>query len=95
MIPEVVAVEALDNQRLHVTFADGRAGDIGLRDVVSLTGVFAPLVNQELFRSVYVDHDLGTVAWPGGVDIDPVALYAGITGQTPIEIIAAEQTIRR
>jgi len=95
MIPEVVAVEALEDQRLHVTFADGRAGDIGLRDVVALTGVFAPLVDPELFRRVYVDHDLGTVAWPGGVDIDPVALYASITGQTPLQIIAAEQRIRR
>ena len=37
--------------------------------------------DSSTFDQVYVDADLGTVAWPGGADIDPDVLYSAATGQ--------------
>jgi hypothetical protein len=31
--------------------------------------------NPELFRSVRVDEELGTIVWPNGADLDPNVLY--------------------
>jgi hypothetical protein len=41
--------------------------------------VFEPLRSDpELFRSVHVDQELGTVVWPTGADICPDVLYEGL-----------------
>lgn len=38
--------------------------------------VFEPLLTDpELFRRVEVDHELGTIVWPTGADMDPVVLH--------------------
>jgi hypothetical protein len=38
--------------------------------------VFEPLRRDpELFRRVRVDHELGTVVWPNGADLDPDVLH--------------------
>lgn len=71
-IPRVVAVEVRPPYGLRLTFHDGALRDIDLAD--ELWGpMFQPLRDPELFAQVCVDH--GTVAWPNGVDLDPVVLH--------------------
>jgi hypothetical protein len=44
--------------------------------------------NPDLFRQVRVDHELGTIVWPNGADMDPDVLRgdfeaAGSTAPAP------------
>jgi hypothetical protein len=50
--------------------------------MIPLSGVFAPLISESFFRQMRVDPELGAVVWPNGADLDPVVLYAEITGQS-------------
>jgi len=41
-----------------------------------LTGVLKPLLDTDFFGRVYIDS--GAVAWPGGIDLAPDAMYAEV-----------------
>ena len=71
----VTEVRALADYRLSVRFADGTAGEVdaSLMILGESAGVFAPLRDPTLFARVYIDH--GAVAWPGGLDLAPDAMY--------------------
>jgi hypothetical protein len=38
-------------------------------------GVFARLSEPHEFAKMYVDPELGTIVWPGNLDLDPDVLY--------------------
>ena len=78
---DVVEVQPLDGYRLRLKFEDGAVGEVDVAELVTFQGVFAPLADKAAFDQVYVDADLGTVAWPDGADIDPDVLYSLATGQ--------------
>lgn len=71
---------ALPNFRLHVTFVDGTAGEVVLDKLLERSDigrtVFAPLREDATFDQAKVV--LGTVTWPGGVDLAPDAMYDAI-----------------
>jgi len=71
---DIVEARALDGYRLWVRFDDGVET---VADVSGLVGhgVFEAWRDPEFFGRVYVDPELGTVAWPGGLDLAPDALY--------------------
>lgn len=72
--PDVVDAQYLDGYRVRVTFADGLTGVVDLS--AELWGeVFEPLLDLELFKSLRVDAELGTVVWPNGADLAPEFLY--------------------
>ena len=81
MLKDIVAVEPLDGYRLKLRFEDGAEGLVDVKQLVSFTGVFAPLSDPKEFASVQVSTELGTVCWPCGADLDPDVLYALVTGQ--------------
>lgn len=81
MLVDVIDVRPLDAYRLRLTFEDGVQGDVDIANLVTFTGVFAPLAEQHYFRQVAVNPDSGTVCWPNGADIDPDVLYSQATGQ--------------
>jgi Protein of unknown function (DUF2442) len=74
----VAGVEALPGSRLRVRFLDGLEGVVDMSALIASpnAGVFAPLADSEAFNRVFVA--LGAVCWPGGLDIAPDAIYAGI-----------------
>ena len=49
-------------------------------------GVFERLRDPEEFAKVRVQHEFGTVEWPGDVDLDPDGLYARLRG-LPIDAV--------
>ena len=71
-------VEVLEPFRVRLRFTNGAAREVDL--TVYLRGpVFEPIRNDPaVFRSVKVDPELGTIAWPNGADIDPDVLYRGL-----------------
>jgi hypothetical protein len=79
----VAAVQAKPDLRLEVTFADGTAGEVRLREFLegraTLGTVFEPLRDPEVFARVGVE--LGAVRWPNGAELAPDAMYDAIRAQ--------------
>ena len=87
MLKDIVDVEVMDGYRLHLRFDDGLDGIINVAVLVDFTGVFAPLRDDDYFRKVRVNPELGTICWPNGADLDPDVLYSLISREP---IVVAE-----
>ena len=72
---EVRTVRPLEKFQVLLEFSTGEQKIVDLEPF--LRGpIFEPLrQNPELFRSVRVDEELGTIVWENGADIDPDVLY--------------------
>jgi hypothetical protein len=70
----ITDVEVIGEHELRLTFEDGLVGDVALGDD-EWRGVLAPLRDPEFFARVEVDSQLGTVVWPGNLDLAPEPLY--------------------
>ena len=70
--PSVIPV--VRSQGTGAATAD-RAAEVDIARLVSFAGVFEPLLDPQVFASVQVSSDLGTIVWPTGADIDPLVLY--------------------
>ena len=71
----VTQVEPLAGHWLRLTFGDGAVHEVDLAGVLGAGGVFAAIRDdRHVFESVTVDHEFGTVVWPGHVDLDPDVL---------------------
>lgn len=62
---------------VRVMFADGEVRDVDITPLLD-TEAFAPLRDPAVFGQVRVDDEIGTIAWPGGVDLDPSVIYAAL-----------------
>jgi len=71
----VISVEVVRDFVLRLSFSDGTSRELDLEG--NLWGpVFEPLRDDPaLFAQVRVDHELGTIVWPNGADMDPVVLH--------------------
>jgi Protein of unknown function (DUF2442) len=77
-IPDLVHitdVEVIGDYVLRLTFEDGTVGDVSFEDR-EWQGVFEPLSDPRRFAEVVVDSQMGTIAWPSGLDMAPEPLYA-------------------
>jgi hypothetical protein len=75
---DVIEVKPEPGYRLFVRFRDGLAGRVQLQRE-ELTGALAALLDERFFGRVFID--CGAVAWPGGIDLAPDAMYAQVAGQ--------------
>ncbi|MGH8573694.1 MAG: DUF2442 domain-containing protein [Gammaproteobacteria bacterium] len=72
----VTEVEPLEGHSIRAAFSDGDVKEIDLSELLAAGGVFAPIhAQREVFEKVAVNHESGTVEWPGEVDLDPEVLY--------------------
>ncbi|MCB1019150.1 MAG: DUF2442 domain-containing protein [Bryobacterales bacterium] len=83
MLRDVAEARALDSYRLALCFDDGQTGEVDVRDIVPIDGVFAPLSDPDFFAQVRVNAELGCVEWPNGADLETQVLYSRVTGQVP------------
>lgn len=84
-LSRITHVEPLRDFVLRLDFDDGTTRDVDLES--RLWGpVFEPLRrDQDLFRRVFVDRELGTIVWPNGADMDPDVLHGDYEPATPAE----------
>jgi hypothetical protein len=88
---DVTRVQALPNRHLDLTFENGFHGVVEMDLVVkNYTGVFAPLLQDDYFKQVTLNTELGTVVWPNGADLCPDVLYSQATGIAIIDISREE-----
>ncbi len=81
MLHRIVQVEARPAYRVWVQFQDGVEGEVDLSDLVG-KGVFRAWDDPREFARVSIDEESGTIAWPGGIDLAPDALYRDVAGVT-------------
>ena len=75
-LPQVTRVEPLDKRWVRLWFNDGAVKDVDLQPAFSQGGVFAAMRDDRaVFEQVAVDKDMGTIAWPGRIDLDAAVLY--------------------
>jgi hypothetical protein len=72
---EITDVKVLGHYRLRLTFSDGRVGDVDVSDIRNKGNLFEDLRDPDYFSQVRVDPEVGTVAWPNGLDLAPERLY--------------------
>ena len=71
----IARVTPLADHWLRLEFADNAVHEIDLGQVLASGGVFAPIYSErDIFESVAVDRETGTIVWPGDVDLDPDVL---------------------
>lgn len=83
MFLHVIDAEYLNNYAIAVEFNDGKKGIVDFKSH-SWEGVFSLLKQPEYFAKFFVDKELGTIAWPNGVDIAPEYLYFQAFKNDPI-----------
>lgn len=79
MPAKITSCRAAGRFRVHLVYADGVEGVVDLSHLVG-KGVFKAWDAPGVFESVTIDERAGTIAWPGGIDLDPYVLRAKITG---------------
>jgi hypothetical protein len=85
MLKDIIEARATGGHRLYIRFEDGIDGEIDLETLVEFKGVFEPLKDPAEVAKVRVDHELGTICWQSGADLDPDVLYAKLSGE-PIKV---------
>ena len=80
MMHEITEVKPLEGYRVWIRFADGTEGEVDLSDLVG-KGVFAAWDDLQEFAKVFIDPETHTLAWPGGIDLAPDALYEDVTAE--------------
>jgi hypothetical protein len=75
--PHMIAATPLPGHVVRVMFADGEVRDVDVTPLLD-TEVFGSLRDESVFGRVRVDDELGTIAWPGGADLDPDVIYAAM-----------------
>jgi hypothetical protein len=80
MLKDIVEAHPLGEHRLFLRFEDGVEGEIDIAQMISFTGILAPLADPTYFAKVTTNPETGTITWPNGADLDPDVLYAAITG---------------
>jgi hypothetical protein len=82
MIFDVIDAKHIDDYNLKITFENGRKGIVDFSEFAKNGGVFNRFKKKNYFLKFFVNKDLGTICWPGGVDIAPETLYKKIGKQS-------------
>jgi hypothetical protein len=88
--PQMIAATPRPEHVVRVMFADGEVRDVDITPLLD-TEVFGPLRDETAFEQVRIDDELGTIAWPGGADLDPDVIYAALDlgpGKAQIKVLA-------
>lgn len=86
---KVTRVKPVGGYRLELDFDDGVCGVVDLSDYAGV-GVFEAWLNPGLFEQVTITND-GALAWPGGLDLCPDAIYLRLTGKPVEEVFPSLQ----
>lgn len=79
---DVARIEYKNGYVYHVTFDDGRSGEVDFSEYLGKGPVFEPLRDLEYFKKAKIEG--GTICWPNGLDIAPETLYDKVAGRETI-----------
>ncbi|MDP8238971.1 MAG: DUF2442 domain-containing protein [Candidatus Hatepunaea meridiana] len=92
MFPKLIKVEPLEDFKLHLCYNDGAEGIFDFAATVGFYGVFEKLSDPALFRRARISRDVWkALECPGEIDLDPVTVYADVTGKSVEWILAQDE----
>lgn len=84
---DIISVHPLLDRHLELTFENGLRAVVDLDVILKrYTGIFEPLLDDNYFKRVEVNAELGTIVWPNGADIFPDVLYSVASGQVIVDV---------
>ena len=93
MFVRIVQVAWLGEHRLLLEFSDGLIRELKIHR--GLGGVMEALDDEHLFSQVSVDLNIGTIVWPGNLDLDPDVLYgASESGSCSVYTLISESPLQ-
>ncbi len=87
-----IQVSPRGGYRIWVRYADGVEGEIDLSDLAG-RGVFQVWADRRVFETVHIDES-GGIAWEGGLDLCPDALYLRLTGKSPEQLFPSLKAVQ-
>jgi uncharacterized protein DUF2442 len=82
--PRITKALPLADHWLRLWFSDGAVVEVDVAPLLE-GPVFAQIRSDaDLFEQVAVDRELGTITWPGDLDLDPDVLYGKHEPDPPI-----------
>jgi hypothetical protein len=77
-------VEALNDYKIKIVFADGVSGIVDLTGLIQ-KGIFQKLKDIQFFKKVYTDGS--SIAWSDELEIDIDNIYAEIQHKDPSQLL--------
>lgn len=75
-LSRITDLRLLHDHWLRLWFADGAIIDVDAGPIIATGSVFDLIrSDRSVFEQVRVDREVGTIVWPGEVDLDPDVLY--------------------
>jgi hypothetical protein len=86
MWKDPINIQVTSKNTLEVLFEDGLKGQI-IFYPSHFRGVFKSLEDENEFKRVFIDREIGTVTWENGLDLAPDVMYQEISekGQWVLE----------
>ena len=78
MWKDPINVQVTAKNTLEVLFEDGVKGQI-IFYPSRFRGVFKSLEDENQFKRVFIDREIGTVTWENGLDLAPDVMYEQIS----------------
>lgn len=78
MWKDPINVQVTSKNTLEVLFEDGLKGQV-IFYPSRFRGVFKPLEDENEFKRVFIDREIGTVTWENGLDLAPDVMYEQIS----------------
>lgn len=72
---DVVGADVLHGRTVRLRFENGDVRDIDLAPLLTGPAFSAIATDDELFRRLQVDTEIGTISWSNGADISPATLF--------------------
>lgn len=72
---EVTDVEVVEDRVVRVTLSDGSERFVDLAPFLWGPAFKEIAADDEAFAQVSVDHEIGTIIWPNGADLDPDVMH--------------------
>ena len=73
---DITEAKHIADYKFEIVFENGEKGVVDLCAYASRGGVFSRFTDLDYIKQAYVNRDLGTLCWPGNVDIAPETLYS-------------------
>ncbi|WP_150464764.1 DUF2442 domain-containing protein [Francisella sp. XLW-1] len=78
MWKDPINVQVTSKNTLEVLFEDGLKGQV-IFYPSRFRGVFKSLEDENEFKRVFIDREIGTVTWENGLDLAPDVMYEQIS----------------
>ncbi|HAH31471.1 MAG TPA: DUF2442 domain-containing protein [Elusimicrobia bacterium] len=72
---DIIEAKHITGYKFEIVFENGEKSVVDLSAYARRGGVFSRFADPDYVKQAYVNKDLGTICWPGNIDIAPETLY--------------------